>query len=150
MSGDRDLNSGAESSVKQTKCPKCGHVFSSDDKNHTEKKVEYKEKNIGLNSTSERREYKRIKKQSLVRLNDKMALLIDISEGGMLLGTYELPADPEVNIEIKIRENSFKLKGIIRWIREKDSFSGLHSVGIMLKDQPEKFRKLMHSIVEQE
>lgn len=140
MNSNSDPNSGVKLSGKQTKCPKCGYIFFSDD--HQE--------NNELIDTSERRAHKRIKKQSIVRLNGKMALLTDISEGGMLLGSYERPADPEVNIEIKIQENSFKLNGMVKWMKEKDSFSGLNSIGIMLKDPPEKFRKLIKNIAEQE
>ncbi len=143
MSVNRDNNSGIKLSGKQTKCPKCGHLFSSDVKDNTGK-------DIDSNNTSERRAHTRISKQTFVQINNKMALLIDISEGGMLLGSNEIPEDPEVDINIKIQGKSFKLKGIVRWIRDRDSFSGLSSIGIMLIDPPDKFRKLIQSIVEQE
>jgi len=143
MSVNMKMNSDIKLSNKQTECPKCGHIFSPDFSENSGN-------DINLNNPAERRIHKRIKKNTFVQLNNKIALLIDISEGGMLLGLKEIPGDHEVDIKLKIQEKSFKLKGVVKWIRDRDSFSGLSSIGIMLIDPPEKYRKLIQSTIEQE
>ena len=93
--------------------------------------------------STDRRKYERLKKRSILRLNQKVALLEDISEKGMLVSVQDVPSFNQVSISIKIFEIEFILDGEIRWKSDKDDFSGLYSIGIELINPPEKFRKMI-------
>jgi len=95
------------------------------------------------NGKDEKRKFERLKRRSILHLNNKTALLEDISEEGILVSAQEVPAYPEVSILIKLLKSEFEIKGKIKWRSSRDDFSGLFSIGIELIDPPEKFRKLI-------
>lgn len=98
--------------------------------------------------SNERRRFERVKKRSILRINQKIALLEDISEEGMLVSVQDVPSYPEVSISAGIHGSDFTLEGVIRWKSEQDDFSGLYSIGIELIEPPLKFRKMIKKILE--
>ena len=68
----------------------------------------------------EKRKIKRIKKRIMVKINNRPAILIDISKGGIKLSSAIVPSKPEVNIEIRDNNQVFNLKGRIRWITRRN------------------------------
>jgi hypothetical protein len=134
-------------SGKILKCPKCGfNINLTDEKNLTY--IDIKE-HTGFDSNKkklDRRTQIRVKKEAILRLNNKIALLIDISENGMNLASYDIPKEPNVAIKIKIMGKTFNLKGLIRWLTKKDHFTGLSSIGIYLEDPPDKYKLLIREL----
>ena len=99
------------------------------------------------NFNEEKRKQDRIKQNSFLRLNEKLALLIDISVNGMRLAAENIPDDPNVEIKISIEGTEFNLSGIIRWFSEKNSFSGLYYLGIFIGEPPRKYEKLITKLL---
>ncbi len=98
-------------------------------------------------SDTERRKYRRIKKRSILKVNDKIALLEDISEQGMLISVLEIPRSPEIKISAKLMKRSFILTGYIKWRSMLDDFSGLYSIGVELDDPTGEFRKMVKKFI---
>ncbi len=99
------------------------------------------------NFIEEKRKQDRIKQHSFLRLNEKLALLIDISVNGMRLAVENIPDDPNVEIKISIEGTEFNLSGITRWFSEKNNFSGLYYLGIFIEDPPRKYEKLITKLL---
>ncbi len=95
----------------------------------------------------EKRKQDRIKQHSFLRVNEKLALLIDISVNGLRLAAEYVPDDPNVEIKISIEGTEFNLTGIIRWFSEKNSFSGLYYLGIFIEEPPLKYEKLITKLL---
>jgi len=129
------------------KCPRCDfNINLTDEKNLTY--IDVKE-HTGFDSDKkklDRRTQTRIKKETILRLNNKIALLIDISENGMNIASYDIPKEPNVDIKIKIMGKTFNLKGLIKWLAKKDHFTGLSSLGIYLKDPTDKYKLLIREL----
>ncbi len=76
-----------------------------------------------------------------------LALLIDISLNGMRIASQEVPHDPLVQINISIEGTEFKLKGVVRWISDKNNFSGLYSLGIYIEKPSPSYKKLITQLL---
>lgn len=98
-------------------------------------------------SDTERRKYQRVKKRSILRVNDKIALLEGISEQGMLISVLEIPGSPEIKISAKLMNKNFDLTGYIKWKSMLDDFSGLYSIGVELADPTGEFRKMVQKFI---
>ena len=94
----------------------------------------------------EKRKIKRIRKRIMVKIDNRPAILIDISRGGIKLSSAIVPSNPEVNIEINDNNRIFKLKGTIRWITRKVTFQNLKEIGIQIKDAPEEFNRYIEEL----
>ena len=82
----------------------------------------------------------------MVKIDNRPAILIDISRGGIKLSSAIVPSNPEVNIEINDNNRIFKLKGTIRWITRKVTFQNLKEIGIQIKDAPEEFNRYIEEL----
>jgi len=129
------------------KCPRCGfNINLTDNKNLQCVDVREDKESDSNKKKLDRRTQIRIKKEAIIRLNNKIALLIDISENGMNLASYDTPKEPNVAIKMKIMGKTFNLKGVIRWLDKKDHFTGLNSIGIYLEDPPDKYKLLIREL----
>ena len=94
----------------------------------------------------EKRKVKRIKKRIMVKINNRPAILIDISKGGIKLSSAIVPSKPEVSIEIRDDNQVFNLRGRIRWITRTISFQNLKEIGIIIDDAPEEYHQYVDKL----
>jgi hypothetical protein len=84
----------------------------------------------------ERRAHKRIDIKIMIKINQETAMLFNISKSGMKLASPFFPKDPNVDIILDNGENVFAMKGTIRWVSGKRSFSNLIDFGVDISEAP--------------
>ena len=99
------------------------------------------------NTFQERRSQKRIVKRSILRVNGKIAILMDLSENGMRLATLKIPSSPLIVIELRTEGQSFKLNGVIRWSSRERTFTGLKKFGVFIKDPPDQYTQYIMKLI---
>ena len=97
--------------------------------------------------SEDKRKQNRIKQHSFLRVNENIALLIDISINGMRIAMQEVPASPEVEIKISIESKEFRFPGEVRWFSDKNEFSGLYYIGVFIEKPPGNYEKLITKIL---
>ena len=98
----------------------------------------------------EKRKFKRVRKKILVTINNKPGIIIDISKAGIKLSTSVVPKTRDVTISLQVDDNSFNLKGNIRWVNRKFPFQNLNEIGVMIEDAPDDYNALLDKLVEDE
>jgi len=99
---------------------------------------------------TDRRQSKRIKKKILLKINGELGLLTDISRLGIRLSTTTVPSNRTVNIKLKVDDDTFQLKGIIRWEQKKRSFSNLIEIGVEVNEAPEGYYEFINGLYQKE
>ena len=132
-------------SDKALMCPHCGFRMQKNRKNIllTQKpKATHREiidKSNVLLTQDERRSHKRINIKMMAKINHETARLCTISKGGMKLATPIAHKDPSVNITLNNGEKIINIKGIIRWVSSKRSFSNILDMGVEISEAPQEY-----------
>jgi hypothetical protein len=87
----------------------------------------------------ERRIHKRINIKMMAKINNETARLCNISKGGMKLATPIAHNDPSVDITLDNGEKIINLKGTIRWVSSKRSFSNIIDIGVEISEAPQEY-----------
>ena len=106
-------------------CPHCGFGLQQNPKNQGQTK-----KTVVPQAADEKRAYKRINIRMLAKINQETARISNISKGGMKLITPIPHKDPNIDITLDNGGKIFSIKGIIRWVDSKHSFSNLIDIGV--------------------
>lgn len=88
----------------------------------------------------------RKKKRIIIKMNEKPAVLLDISPKGIKLSAAAIPSKRNVNIIIEFEDKKFNLKGYVRWVKRKVSFHSPKDIGLSIEKAPEEFYKFLDSI----
>lgn len=91
----------------------------------------------------EKRKETRVKKRILSSLEDRPALIVDISQGGIQISMSTTPKSQEVAIKLQIGGQAINLKGNIRWINKAMINQNSSNIGIAIKDAPPEFLRLL-------
>jgi hypothetical protein len=75
----------------------------------------------------------------MVQVDGEMALLLNLSRAGLLLSTPFHPAERNVDVTLDNGEQHFSLKGAIRWVSHKRSFSNLIDFGVEISNAPPEY-----------
>jgi hypothetical protein len=94
----------------------------------------------------EKRRYPRIEIKTLVHVDGEKTLLFNISRGGMLLSSPSYPKGPDVHITLEAGEEEFTLKGVVRWVSGKRSFSNLIDFGVEIIFPPAGYREFVERL----
>ncbi len=94
----------------------------------------------------EKRRYPRIEIKTLVEVDGERALLFNISREGMLLSSPSFPKGPAVDVTLEAGELHFKLKGVVRWVSGKRSFSNLIDFGVEINSPPAGYREFVERL----
>jgi hypothetical protein len=94
----------------------------------------------------EKRRYPRIEIKTLVEVDGERALLFNISRGGMLLSSPSFPKGPAVDVTLEAGEEVFTLKGVVRWVSGKRSFSNLIDFGVEIISPPAGYREFVERL----
>lgn len=90
----------------------------------------------------------RIRAHSKLRVNDQLALLVDISTGELRLASAKLPdsADVFLRLEIDFRQRYiFDLKGSIRHIHDNPDTKVMKEADVVLDDPPREYVQFLES-----
>jgi hypothetical protein len=87
----------------------------------------------------EKRRHRRLDLRTMVQVDGEKALLFNLSRSGMLLSTPFHPKGPDVDVVLDNGEQHFALKGTIRWVSKKRSFSNLIDFGVEIFDAPAEY-----------
>jgi len=140
-------------SDKAVMCPHCGfgmqksiENISLTDKSGTAYQNISKKADIPLGQ-DERRAHKRINIKMMAKINNETARICDISKGGMKLATPTAHKDPSIDITLDNGENIINLKGIIRWVSSKRSFSNIIDIGVEISAAPPEYYEFIDKLL---
>jgi hypothetical protein len=98
----------------------------------------------------ERRIHKRINIKMMAKINNETARLCNISKGGMKLATPIAHNDPSVDITLDNGEKIINLKGTIRWVSSKRSFSNIIDIGVEISEAPADYYEFVDQMLTKE
>lgn len=94
----------------------------------------------------EKRRYRRIEIRTMVTVDGEHALLFNISRGGMMLSAPFHPKRPVVDIDLEAGECRLALKGVVRWVSARRSFSNLVDFGVEITAGPPGYQEFLERI----
>jgi uncharacterized Zn finger protein (UPF0148 family) len=136
-------------------CPHCGFGVAKHVKEQTAK-LEKKPADINPEllklkddekNPIDRREDKRINLKMTAKINNEVAMLFNISRSGIMLSTPIIPTIPTVHLTLQAGEQTFNIKGIIRWVSRKRSISNLKDIGISIVDAPQEYYAFLNELL---
>jgi len=95
----------------------------------------------------EKRAHKRIDIKIMVKINQETAMLFNISKYGMKLASPFTPKTPSVDITLDNGEKVFELKGSIRGVSSKHSFSNLIDFGVEISETPPGYYEFIDKLL---
>jgi hypothetical protein len=84
-----------------------------------------------------------MKKRLSVSIDDKVGIVSNMSSEGMQLIMTALPANREVYIRFQIDDQTFELKGYVRWIRKQLSIYQQYLVGLSITNATYEYYQLI-------
>ncbi|MBN2399813.1 MAG: PilZ domain-containing protein [Candidatus Aminicenantes bacterium] len=91
----------------------------------------------------EKRKEKRVKKRILSSLEERPAIIVDVSQGGIQISMSSTPKNQAVSIKLKIGDKTIDLHGDIRWINKTISTQNSSNIGISIHDAPAEYLQLL-------
>ncbi len=91
----------------------------------------------------EKRKEMRIKKRILSSLEDKPAIVVDISQNGIKISMNRPPKTQNVDIRLQVGGKVIILKGDIRWINRMVSTQASSNIGIAIREAPPEYYQLL-------
>jgi hypothetical protein len=91
----------------------------------------------------EQRKEVRIKKRILSSLEEKPAIIIDISLSGIRLSMSRPPQNQSVDIKLQIGGKVIDLKGDVRWINRLAANQASNNIGIAIRDAPPEYYDML-------
>jgi hypothetical protein len=93
----------------------------------------------------EKRKEMRVKKRMLSNLEDKPAIIVDISQSGIKISMSRPPQSQEVEIKLQIGDKVINVKGDVRWITRMVSTRVTNDIGIAIREAPDEYYELVSS-----
>jgi hypothetical protein len=140
-------------SDKAVMCPHCGFGLQ---KNLENKLLTKKPRTAYQNiidkanvpmAQNEKRAHKRINIKMMAKINSETARLCNISKGGMKLATPVAHKDPNVAITLDNGEKIINIKGIIRWVSSKRSFSNIIDIGVEISEASSDYYEFVDQLL---
>ncbi|MBU4268391.1 MAG: PilZ domain-containing protein [Acidobacteria bacterium] len=91
----------------------------------------------------EKRKEMRIRKRMLSSLEEKPAIVIDISQSGIKISMSRPPKSQNVDIKLQIGGKVINLKGDIRWITRMVSNQASNNIGIAIREAPPEYYEML-------
>jgi hypothetical protein len=95
----------------------------------------------------EKRSHKRIDIKIMIKVNQETAMLFNISKYGMKLASPFTPKTPGVDITLDNGERVFEMKGTIRWVSSKQTFSNLTDFGVEISAAPPGYYEFIDKLL---
>ncbi len=87
----------------------------------------------------EKRRHPRIDHNTMVKVDGETAMLFNISRSGLKLSSPFAPRTGNVAISLETGDRTYALKGIIRWVSARRSFSNLVDFGVEIIEAPPEY-----------
>ena len=94
----------------------------------------------------ERRESKRIKRRSILKINNSPAILLDFSRKGISFSMNKAPITRGIDILFNIADQTFEIKAITCWIKQKIALSKSFNIGAFIKEAPEEYYQFVDNL----
>jgi hypothetical protein len=91
----------------------------------------------------EKRREMRIKKRVLSSLEDKPAIIVDMSEGGIKISMNRPPSNQNVDIKLQFGGKVITLKGDVRWIARMPGNQSSNNIGIAIREAPPEYYQML-------
>jgi hypothetical protein len=91
----------------------------------------------------EKRKEKRVKKRILTSVEERPAIIVDISQSGIQISMSSTPKNQLVSIKLQIGAKVINLQGDIRWINKTISSQNSSNIGIAIRDAPAEYIQLL-------
>jgi hypothetical protein len=95
----------------------------------------------------EKRAHKRIDIKMMVKVNRETAMLFNISKFGMKLASPFAPKTPGIDVTLDNGEKVFEMKGAVRWVSSKHSFSNLVDFGVEILEAPREYYQFIDELL---
>ncbi|MEI6614266.1 MAG: PilZ domain-containing protein [Chrysiogenales bacterium] len=94
----------------------------------------------------EKRKEKRVKKRMLTSLEERPAIIVDISQSGIQISMSSKPKNQSVSIKLQIGGKVIDLEGEVRWINKMMSSHNTNNIGITIREAPPEYLQLLKSL----
>lgn len=91
----------------------------------------------------EKRREMRVKKRILSSLEDKPAIIVDLSESGIQISMNRPPREQNVAIKLQVGDQVITVKGDVRWIGRAPSGHSASNVGIAIREAPPEYYAML-------
>ena len=91
----------------------------------------------------EKRKEKRVKKRMLSSLEERPAIIVDISQSGIQISMSSKPKNQSVSIKLQIGGKVIDLQGNVRWINKTMFNQTSSNIGIAINDPPAEYLQLL-------
>ena len=91
----------------------------------------------------EKRKEMRIRKRMLSSLEDKPAIVVDMSQSGIKISMSRPPRNQDVDIKLQIGGKVIRLKGSVRWINRMASNQASNNIGIAIREAPDEYYEML-------
>jgi len=95
----------------------------------------------------EKRKEKRVRKRMLSSLEDRPAIIVDVSQNGIQISMSSTPKNQLVSIKLQIGGKVINLHGDIRWINKTISTQNSSNIGIAIHEAPPEYLQLVEGHV---
>ena len=92
------------------------------------------------------RKEERKKKRVLLKVGDDKGILVDISKIGLRVAMEKIPSGETVDINLKIKNKPFNLKGTVHWVEIKQTIDEPYEMGISLLNPDEDFEEFVENL----
>jgi hypothetical protein len=91
----------------------------------------------------EKRKEIRVKKRILSSMEERPAIIVDISQSGIQISMSSTPKNQAVSIKLQIAGKVFDLQGDVRWINKTISNHNSTNIGIAIHDAPVEYLQML-------
>lgn len=91
----------------------------------------------------EKRREMRVKRRILSSLEDKPAIIVDMSASGIQISMNRPPRDQNVDIKLQIDGKVITLKGDVRWIARVPTSHSANNIGIAIREAPPEYYRFL-------
>lgn len=92
------------------------------------------------------RKEERKKKKLLLKVDDDKGILVDISKIGLRVSMDKIPSGETVDINLKIKDKNFNLKGTIHWVEIKQTIDDNYEMGISLINPDKDYKEFVENL----
>ncbi len=97
----------------------------------------------------DKRSKKRIKTRHFAKIEGNPGMVDDISEKGMRLSASQLPKKKKIDIHFEVYGQKFKIEGVIQWFIRRNTVNKHHQLGVIVRNPPEEYSKLVKQYTSQ-
>jgi hypothetical protein len=94
----------------------------------------------------EKRRHRRIDHNTMVKVEGETAMLFNISRSGLKLSSPFAPRTGNVAISLETGDRTYALKGTVRWVSARRSFSNLVDFGVEIIEAPPEYYEFVDQL----